>query len=328
MNEQAFVDRREEDWKRLKALSDKADGKGIKKLSGDEVRELLKLYRRASTDLAIARTTSRNVALVDFLNDVVARVYGIFYRAPKMSVFRGIVSGLEIAAQTVRRRKAFVLTAAGIFFGAWVLMYSLISAVPETRSAIVSPVMDPMFKKWQSGQFEERSVSESVAMNAVYASNNPRVSIIAGSIGAATFGIGSVYLLFENGALIGALSHDMNDVGKLGFLLASIFPHGVTELSGIIISGSAGLLLGWALINPGRRSRGDALKAVGRDAVVLILTAVVLMFMAAPIEAYFSFNPIVPLPAKAAVAVFSFVAWMTFWSMYGKPSTEISGPSR
>jgi len=119
------------------------------------------------------------------------------------------------------------------------------------------------------------------------------------------------------------LAHEMAPVGKLGFLISSIAPHGVPELSGIIVAGSAGLLLGYSLINPGRRRRSDSLKAVGKDAIVLLATSVMLMFIAAPIEAFFSFQPMVPQWVKAVVAIISVCAWAMLWIFYGRPTQEI-----
>lgn len=303
-------------------MSDRIDGKGVRSLSDDELREYLRLYRRASTDLALARTKSRNPGLVDFLNDLVARAYSVFYRAPRPAVGQSIVNALSTATQTIRRRRAFVFTAAAIFFGSWIFVFFVMGAVPQAKEILVGPQADKLFEGWKKGQFEQRSGSEDIAMNGMYASNNPRVAIVAGAVGAATFGVGSIYLLFQNGAMVGALSSEMNKVGKLDFLLSSIFPHGVPELSGAIVAGSAGLLLGWALINPGRRRRLDSLKSVGKDAVTLIVTSVFLMFIAAPIEAYFSFNPVVPGWLKTTVGAVSLVAWLTFWTSYGKSDEE------
>ena len=154
----------------------------------------------------------------------------------------------------------------------------------------------------------------------MYASNNPQVAIVAGAISVASFGVGTSVLLVQNGFLIGDLTYAMDDVGKAGFLLGSIFPHGVPELSGVIVSGASGFVLGWALIAPGRKKRGDALREAGKDAMVLMLTSVALMFIAAPIEAFFSFNPRVPMPIKVSVVCVEIVAWAFFWSGYGQNS--------
>lgn len=318
MNEQAFVERREMDWRRLQILCDKADA-SVRSLSGDELREMVRLYRRVTTDLAQVRTKSTNQAMADFLNDLVARAYAVLYRAPRAPFWRTVAETLALAAQTMRRRRWFVFVSAAIFFFSALFAFSIIDLAPSTREVLV-PEGNANFEGWKSGKFEERSGSESVMMSGFYASNNPRVAIIAGAVGAGSFGFLSLFLNYQNGLLIGVLAHEVNSVGNLDFLLTSIIPHGVPEISGLWVSCSAGLLLGWALINPGRRSRGDALKAVGKDAIVLLATSVVLMFIAAPIEGFFSFNPRIPGPVKVLVAAVEAVGWIVFWTYYGRES--------
>jgi len=325
MNEQSFVDRRETDWQRLSKLCDKAES-GLKQLSSQELRDLIRLYRRISTDLALARTKSTNTPLIGFLNDLAGRAYGIIYRAPKQAFWGNIAAAIALSAQTVRRNKWFVLTSATIFFGSAFFIFGLMTWVPDVKEKIIPPAMDKLFDSWRSAKFEQRSGSESGMMAGFYASNNPRTAIITGAVGAGSFGLISIYLLFNNGAILGALAHEMAKVGKLGFLISSIAPHGVPELSGIIVAGSTGLLLAYAVINPGRRRRGDAIKAVGKDAIVLLSTSVILMFIAAPIEGFFSFQPTVPQWLKGAVAIVSLCAWGAFWVGYGR-TTDAKGPA-
>lgn len=317
MNEQSFVERRESDWQRLQWLLDKADG-GAARLEGAELKEVLRLYRRTSTDLAIVRTQSTNQPLIDFLNDLIGRGYGILYQAPRRSLWHSIVEAAEVAAQTFRRRFPFILASFGVFLFAVFWGYTLLRFAPHTREVLLPPGADEMFEGWKSGTFDKRTGSDSVMMSGFYLSNNPRVAIIAGAVGAGSFGFLSVYLEYQNGLLLGTLAHEVAQVGHLDFLLSSIAPHGVPELMGAWVSGGAGLLLGWALIHPGRRSRADSLRAVGRDAIVLLAISVVLMFIAAPIEGFFSFNPSVPGWLKVFVATAETVAWIAFWGFFGK----------
>ncbi|MCC7229209.1 MAG: stage II sporulation protein M [Fimbriimonadaceae bacterium] len=317
MNEVAFVEKREADWKRLTFLCDRADAT-IKSLKPDELHEFVRLYRRASADLALARTKSSNLQLIDYLNDLAGRAYSILYRAPRNPFRKAIGSAIRQSAQTVRRCRIFVLVSASLFVGSALLSYTLMRYVPETRDFFVPEVMRENFDQWKSGIHEARSGSESLGATGMYATNNPFVSILTGSVAAATFGIGTAERMYFNGAILGALAYEMDTVGKLGYLLASVLPHGVPELSGIVIAGSAGFLMGWALINPGRRKRGEALKAAGRDAVVLLMTSVVLMFIAAPIEGFFSFNPNVSSPVKVVVIAVEVILWGVFWTGFGR----------
>jgi len=317
MNEQGFVDRREVDWKRLSALCDAADS-SMKRLSGADLREFIRLYRKVSTDLALARTKSTNIPLISYLNDLAGRAYGILYRSPRKPFWATLLATVALSTQTVRRNRWFLVTSASIFFGSALFIFGLMSWVPDVRDQLIPPAMEKNFDGWKKGEFEEHSGSESMEMTGFYASNNPRTAIITGAVGAGSFGIVSVYLLFQNGAILGALAHEVAPLGKLGFLLSSISPHGVPELSGIIVAGSSGLLLGYALINPGRRRRADALRLVGKDAIVLLGTSVVLMFIAAPIEAFFSFQPTIPQWFKVIVACVSLCAWGSLWIWFGR----------
>lgn len=316
MNEQAFVERREADWRRLQYLCDKGDAT-VRSLSGEELREFVRLYRRANTDLALVRTRSTNQAMVDYLNDLVARAYAVLYRAPRAPFWRTISETLALAAQTVRRRKWFVFFSIGLFFLTAIFSFSILNMVPETREVLI-PANDANFEAWKSGTFQERTGSQSMEWSGMYASHNPRVAIITGAVGAGSFGFLSLWFNYQTGMQLGALAHEVHSVGNLDFLLSSIIPHGVPEISGLWIACASGLLLGWALINPGRRSRAESLKLVGKDAIVLLATSVVLMFIAAPIEGFFSFNPRVPGGLKVVVAAIEAVAWISFWGYFGR----------
>ncbi|MFI5386767.1 MAG: stage II sporulation protein M [Fimbriimonadales bacterium] len=326
MNEVAFVKKRESDWQRLTHLCDAADV-SPSKLKAEEFHEFIRLYRRVSADLAQARTSSNNIQLINFLNDVVARAYGILYRSPRRSLFRSIADALELAAQTVRRRRWFVLTSAALFVGSGFFSFFMLDWQPQTRTVFVPQGFEKDFEQWKTGKFPERGAEESTFATGFYMFNNPRQAIVGGAVAAATFGLGTGWVLYENGAMTGALAHEVRPAGQMGHLFVSILPHGVTEISGLIISGAAGLVMGYALINPGRRRRGEALKAAGKDALVLLTTATLMMFMAAPIEGFFSFNPKVPVPVKALFALCSAIAWGLFWVFFGRKEGDDSSES-
>jgi uncharacterized membrane protein SpoIIM required for sporulation len=122
--------------------------------------------------------------------------------------------------------------------------------------------------------------------------------------------------------MLGALAASLVPTHKLDFLLSSISPHGIPEMSGMIMAGAAGLLLGYSLIFPGRNTRGDALRLAGKDAVILIAISIALTFIAAPIEGFFSFNPHVRGIVKTTAAILSLVAWILFWTQCGRTEEE------
>ena len=204
-----------------------------------------------------------------------------------------------------------------ILFGSAVFAFAIIGHDHSYLSYFTGG-HDAIFDKWKEGKFDGRGLGESGFMTFFYAGNNPRVSIIAGAVGAGTMGFYSIVMLFQNGAILGALASEMNSVHKLPFLISSISPHGVPELSGVIFAGAAGLRFGWAILVPGIYSRAESLRRSAKDGVTMIVTGVFLCFIAAPIEGFFSFSPHIPQEVKFGVACVSLIAWVFFWSFFGK----------
>ncbi len=324
MNEESFLHRRKPDWSRLMVLCDMAD-RSPTALKPNELKELFRLYRRVSSDLAVARTVSTSPSLINYLNDLAARAYAIVYREPRQSLLKVLYDSIVLSAQTVRRRKYFILTSTALFFAWAIVVLLLCHNVPAVREHYLRQYGN-VIGPWKAPTFTEHSGSESAAMWGFYASNNPRVAILTGALGAGSFGIISLFLLLMSAGMMGVLANELLPAHRIDYLLSTVAPHGVPELSGIMIATGAGFLLGYSLINPGRLSRGASLRAVGRDAVVLMATSVVMMFIAAPIEGFFSYNPYVHGWVKTTVAAVSLVLWLIFWSFFGKekaPDSEL-----
>jgi len=88
-----------------------------------------------------------------------------------------------------------------------------------------------------------------------------------------------------------------------------IVPHGVLELSVIIISGGTGLMLGDAILRPGQLRRGEALARVAARAVLLALGTASLLIIAGTLEAFVSPSS---LPAAAKLAIGATVGMLLY----------------
>ncbi|HXH70911.1 MAG TPA: hypothetical protein VNI60_11335, partial [Pyrinomonadaceae bacterium] len=71
-----FVSERKNNWQRLEDLLSILETSSLRGLSRPEVREFGELYRRAASDLAIARSETRDPKLVNYLNSLVIRAHG------------------------------------------------------------------------------------------------------------------------------------------------------------------------------------------------------------------------------------------------------------
>ena len=323
MNEETMLRERGPAWRRLQDLTGKA-GHSFKRLDDEELEEFVRLYRQTSADLAFLTTHSSNESVVQYLNAVVGRAYSHLYREKHTPWGRRLADGLAMAAQTVRRRRWYLVATIGLFFMAAFVSAGLLAYSDDFRAFYIPPGMEANFESWKSGGFERRTGGEGAMMTGFYAGHNPVVAIMVNAVSTVSFGIMTVVLMWSNGAIMGALAFEMVGVGKLGHLIVSIAPHGVTELGGIFMAGAGGFVLAAALIRPGRRSRGEALRIAGKDAFVLVVLSIIMTLLAAPIEGFLSFDPLVPNWIKAGVAVLTLAGWTAFFVGYGRnPSSNL-----
>jgi uncharacterized membrane protein SpoIIM required for sporulation len=291
----AFVRARRAGWERLAELAARVDGGA---LSLPEVDELDRLYRRAAGDLAHARrafpasdaegylsqVTARAYAALYRRRRPVARVLARLYRAEVPASFRGHPAALALSA-------AFF--AAGVAGGALAVALdpsAAVSLVPaEVRSAVAARQM------WTEGLL---SMAPGLA-GAALAHNNLAVVALVFSLGL-TCGLGTAWLLFSNGLLLGAVAVHAAQAGMGPPLLGFLAAHAPLELSALVLAGQAGFVLAGALVDPGEWPRSAALAARGREAARLLAVAVPALVLAALLEASVSPSPSLPAWTKAS----------------------------
>ena len=106
---------------------------------------------------------------------------------------------------------------------------------------------------------------------------------IAGGILA---GLGTAAVTIFNGGFIGAIIGLTIENGSSGELLRLILPHGVLELSCIAVAATAGLRIGWALVDPGTLTRGESLRREARPAMELVLGTMPWLVLAGLVEGF------------------------------------------
>ena len=113
-------------------------------------------------------------------------------------------------------------------------------------------------------------------------------------------GVFPVYVFVQNAVAVGATGGLMASCGRLDLFFGLITPHGLLELTAVFVALAAGLRLFWAWIDPGARSRLDALAQEGRAMVGIAVGLVVVLFVSGVVEAYVTPSP---LPTWARIAI-------------------------
>jgi uncharacterized membrane protein SpoIIM required for sporulation len=129
------------------------------------------------------------------------------------------------------------------------------------------------------------SAEQQAAFSSEIFTNNIRVAFFAFAGGIAA-GLITALVLMYNGVILGAVGSLAIGAGSGPVFFQLVVPHGVLELSCIVVAGAAGLRLGWALVDPGRQTRADSLVTEARRAIALVLGTVPWLVLAGIVEGF------------------------------------------
>lgn len=318
-----FVDERGAAWARLEQLLQRIEREGLASLDLAASREFGRLYRAVSSDLLRARSEMVNAAVVDYINDIVARSYAIMHAPARGAVGRKVLAFFTTDFPRLfrRERRMVALAALIVFSGAAigagfvaVDRYALGALIPDDHQA-----MTPGERVGREEHTAGVSGDAAAAFSGWLFTHNLEVSFLVFALGV-TFGFGTVALLFYNGVPLGALAMQYHQAGQGMFFWAWILPHGVTELTEVCVAGAAGLIIARGLWLPGRRSRAAAFAEEARTAASLVLGGAPLLVLAGVIEGTISqmHAPVLSYAAKLGFAAFVAVGLVVFLTRAGR----------
>ena len=316
LKSQRFRAEREADWQRLEHLLGRLERGSLARLSDDELLALPVLYRAALSALSVARATSLDLSLTDYLESLASRAYFLVY-GPRVSVLDR-VSGFFArdwprAAQALWRETlaATACGLAGVAAG-----YGLTRGDMDWYFA---------FMPGEMGQGRDPTSSTAALQKTLYDTDkghflgafatflfthNAQIAILAFALGFA-FGVPSLLLAVVNGLTLGAIFALFAAHG-LGLKLGGwLMIHGVTELFAVTLACAAGLRIGLTLALPGEHSRLDAMAAAGRQSAQLMIGVVVMLFIAGLLEGV-GRQVIQNDLARYGIAVATGVVWLSY----------------
>ena len=282
----------------MAALVESAQGR-VTRLGADETLEVGHLYRAATSDLAIAQRDFKRDAVAERLNDLVAAAHAIVYSEAPASRGRLWRLVARDVPQSARASLPFTLAA---------FLLVLVPCIVTLVAGLVSPeVAASALPDAQREELIRRVPGSEIPVDArpvagpLIIANNIYVSAVAFG-GGLTVGLLTIYALVENGAMLGTLFAVLIARGVAGNLLTFILSHGFLELSAIFFSGGAGLRFAWAILHPGERYRGDAIRLAGVQAIQVMFLVAATLTVAGIIEAFVS-PTLLAVPLKLAIGV-------------------------
>ena len=320
MTPEEFVNKKQPTWSELESLLARARGAGRSRLSPSQLDRLGYLYRRVTSDLAVARRDFPRTPCVIYLNQLASRAHsGIYQTSPFKRGSLGQFLRTEFPV-LCRANLIFIAAACLLFLLGFASAYWLAVTNPGFAEDIVpAHLLDHLHKTdkttWNNTSAEARNLLSSFVIT-----NNIRVAFLAFAAGIA-FMLGSVYVLAFNGVFIGAIA-GLSHVHGLSLALWSfVSPHGYIELTAIFIAGGAGLKMGYALIAPGLFTRKRALTEAAKTAVRLLGGCIALFLIAGIIEGFISPSG---LPPSVKIGFGALTGVVLFSYLFKARTTEVN----
>lgn len=316
MTPEEFTGRRRAAWDELDRAVRAARGGALRNRPVDELERFGNLYRRAASDLAIARRDYPGEPIADYLNGLVARAHPLVHRGAPMRpggivdfYARGIPRAFRANAGYVGVSAALLL--AGLA-GGWLAVFLR----PDIASSIVPSTS--LFDKMARGEIPTGSDTGFLQAVDIFG-NNFRVALVL-FMGGALAGIPTIASLLYNGWVLGTLAAAEHRDGLDYTFWSFIAPHGVVELSISVLAGATGLMLADAILRPGLHSRTDALAARAGDAAVMAVGIASLLLICGMLEGYLSPSS-APEPVKYAVGAVTGLGLYAWLGLGGRRAT-------
>ncbi len=249
--------------------------------------EMARQFTELVNDLGYAKTFYPQSNVTKYLNGLASRVYLGIYKNKKEERSR-IWTFWTVELPLVVRKYHRELLYALIIFSVFVAMAAFSTTQDQSfvRGVLGNNYVDMTEDNIASGDpFGVYKHQGKLEMFLTIALNNIKVSFMV-FVGGLLVSIGTVWLLFENGMMLGSF-HTFFFLKGLGVKsILVVWIHGTLEISSIIIAGGAGLVVGNSILFPGTRKRLESLKHGVKDGLKIMIGLAPILVVAAFLEGF------------------------------------------
>ncbi|MGH8910716.1 MAG: stage II sporulation protein M [Egibacteraceae bacterium] len=294
-------------WDRLETLVGRPPAE-------DEIAELVRCYQQTSTHLSYARTHLEDPSLAAALSSLTGRAAALIYGTRPRTV-RGLTRFFaDTFPAALWHIRWYVAVSAALFLIPAVGMATWLSGSPRALDALAPAALREAYVHEDFADYYTSAPASVFASQVT--TNNIQVSIVAFAAGVLLC-LPTGFILAVNGANIGVAAGLFAAAGQMPRFWGLILPHGLLEITAVIIAGATGLRLGWTVIDPGDRPRGEALVEEGRRAIVVVIGLVLAFCVAGLIEGFVTGSRL-PTWARVGTGVVAEVVWCAYVVVRGR----------
>lgn len=310
MRETVFIQRNAEKWEQTDTLL-----KSGARISPDE---WCSLYISLTDDLSYARSHYPKSNITTYLNQLTAQAHRHIYKNKRENTGRLLRFWRYEVPEAVWKSHR-QLAVAFISFMLFVCIGAVSSANDEAflRLILGDTYVNMTLNNIENG--DPMAVYKSMKNSDMFfaiSSNNIYVSILTWIMGI-FFSAGTMYMLFNNGIMLGSFQYFFYQKGLLLTSFAAIFLHGALEISVLVIAGGAGLVLGNSILFPSTYTRLHSATEAALRSLKIIIGIAPIFVVAAIIESFVTryYNTIHPA-VNAVIIVSSFVFILWYFVIY------------
>ena len=264
MREVAFIKQNKAKWQQFESV--------IQQNSFDNPDEISKLYMQLVNDLAFAQTYYKKSKLVVYLNDLTIKVFQKIYKTKRKEEHQIRDFFLIEVPLIVYQYRRYIL-------------YAFVFFIISVLIGVVSASNDQTFTRLILGDAYVNETLQNIENGdavAIYKGgsnwgsfigitfNNLKVGLTSFVFGV-TGGVGTGYVMLQNGIMLGAFQYMFHENGVLWESAKGIWIHGAMEIFGIVIEGAAGFVLGASILFPKTLSRLESFKIGMRDSIKIVI---------------------------------------------------------
>lgn len=318
LNQRAFELAYKDDWDQLENSLDSLESSRFSKKRNVDSSELPTLYAALCQQHALAQSRGYSHSLTTRLHHLISRAHRQLYQHRGHVLLR-IVQFLGGGfARDLRAQWKLLAISSGFFFLTALVCGALAAYSTDFADLFMGTgqryALEQMYSPDQQSIRPEGLEDETnLYMFGFYIINNIGIDFRVFATGI-VFCLGSVFFLVFNGIFIGAAAGHLSAIGYNEKFWGFVAGHSAPELIALCISGTAGMMLGMALIKPGKQTRRLALMRAAQKSVPIIIGAGLMTLVAAFIEAYWSSQDLA-FGVKIAVGVaiwILFIAYLVF----------------
>jgi uncharacterized membrane protein SpoIIM required for sporulation len=312
-----YISKHKPEWEELQELVTLAR-KSMKNMKPEELARMDVLYRQTTVHLAQVASRTKDIALLNYLNDLTAAAHSVIYLPPRRAATQtALMFVTDGFARAVARTWMYHAASGALmifgallaYFAVWNDPLAAYAIMPAMEVRLPGSTQEQLLDALRHGRGMQSG--DKFIFASFLFSHNFKVGLATLALGVLA-AVPSIILIVYNGMIVGAFTAIHHNAGIYAEYWAWILPHGVTELSAIVLCGGIGLQLGRSVVCPGMHNRAESLRLAGLDAMRISLGVGAMLVFAAIIESYLRQSHL-PMWGRYLFAAGTFVLWSLYF---------------